>query len=603
MRKKWNIPLLLLTLVILLAGLSHIIYSRMERNWSNTHEFHFKLPFPEEIVKRYSLTNKIRIDKVIIAGPFSSWNAFDDDFKMYWEDKNSWGISLFLPPGRNQYKFVVHTQDAVYDSKDMEWRHEIWVHDQWAKRQEPDSHGGKNSLIVIQDITEYRRVTNTAFLGLAILLVLYLVLKPLIQHLINMHSPYRIKLVLITGIILLASNILYIVYNILEMRYLTREAYIDETYFFLNPLTKSMNRSVDMRDLDFSLIKREMESFLSNTMDRDEKNQYINNQHKISSIMIFDINLQPRIHAIRPQAHKLESLHMSQSTYTNLQDFFIGQYYTNILMNIRKGRFSPMMPGFVLKNHFTDRERPKILDKTRILLGYDTMIIPLRNKRTLYGYAFFNLHTDLLGLEIRRIIVFNVIMMIFILGLMYFLLYDLGGILSMEEEARNDGLTGIFNRRNLDAVLNREILRTRREKQSLGLIMMDLDHFKELNDKQGHIAGDHILQESTRIIESCIRRPADELGRYGGEEFCIILPNTDIEGTVRVAECIRRKLEQHHFKVDDKKIEVRASLGCYAAIPDLDSSSTQYYKRADQALYQAKKTGRNKVEVWEKGKE
>jgi len=114
------------------------------------------------------------------------------------------------------------------------------------------------------------------------------------------------------------------------------------------------------------------------------------------------------------------------------------------------------------------------------------------------------------------------------------------------------------------------------------------------------VAGDTILQGAAKVIESCIHRPADELGRYGGEEFCVILPNTDDQGAMKVAECIREKLEKHSFKIEGNIIKVQASLGCFVLKPDKECSIKTYYKRADEALYKAKNAGRNKVVLWEK---
>ena len=128
---------------------------------------------------------------------------------MYWLDKDTWSIDVFLPPGRSQYKFVLHTKSTVYDSKDMEYRNQIWVHDQTSRHLDPDSYGGWNSSIYIPNITELKRVTNTTLLSIGLLLLLYILLKPLIYHFIGLRISYRIKLVLVTGIILITSNVLY----------------------------------------------------------------------------------------------------------------------------------------------------------------------------------------------------------------------------------------------------------------------------------------------------------------------------------------------------------------------------------------------------------
>lgn len=596
--KKKHVPFLLLSVVLSLFLLSRLLYRQLDTKGEDTHEFTFQLPFPADIVERYSLTNQLRIDRVYITGPFATWKADDEDLRMYWKDEKTWSIHMFVPPGTTQYKYVVHTKDPVFDKKDNEWRRQIWVQDRVGQRT-PDGFGGWNSVINLPDIRAWKRATDTALLGLGVLLILYILLKPVIHHFIHLKISYRFKLVLITGLLLVVSNILYITYNIIEMRFLSRETYIDETQFLLRPLTSRMDASLSLRNLDKSAIKAEIDVLFRDSTDRNEKNKYHSGQFRIPLMLILDIHLDTWLLSAWPQALKKENLALARTSYTQVQDFLRDHQLKSILEGLRTGRYSPVGPSFVLRRAYHDPDRPQVIELSRLLSGYDTLIVPLRSRRTLYGYGIFFLHTDLLGLEIGRVILFNILMMLFILILMYFLLNDLGGILSMEEEARTDGLTGTFNRRTLDQILQQEIRRERREQIPLGLIILDLDHFKDINDEIGHLAGDRVLKETARVIESCIRRPADELGRYGGEEFCVILPHTDLEGVIKVAECIRSRLESKEYTIEGKTFQVQASLGCYAAVPQPDSCLEDYYKRADHALYQAKHQGRNRVVAWE----
>ncbi len=156
-----------------------------------------------------------------------------------------------------------------------------------------------------------------------------------------------------------------------------------------------------------------------------------------------------------------------------------------------------------------------------------------------------------------------------------------------------DGLTQAYNKRYLSEALEREIVRGRRHGRSLCVLMFDIDHFKRINDVHGHLAGDHVLKEVARLIQSRIRR--DEVfARYGGEEFCILLPETPLEGAVELGERLRQHVADHTFVFQQDKIRVTISLGC-ALMGEEDRSAAELLQRADDRLYQAKNTGRNRV--------
>jgi two-component system cell cycle response regulator len=156
-----------------------------------------------------------------------------------------------------------------------------------------------------------------------------------------------------------------------------------------------------------------------------------------------------------------------------------------------------------------------------------------------------------------------------------------------------DGLTQIYNARYLFEALEREIIRGRRHERDLSILMFDIDHFKRINDVHGHLAGDFVLKELARIVQQRIRR--DEVfARYGGEEFSIILPETSLDGAVSLADTLRQKVEEHTFQFQADTIKVTISIGV-ATLSDSDKLASELIKRADELLYQAKNTGRNRV--------
>jgi diguanylate cyclase (GGDEF)-like protein len=170
----------------------------------------------------------------------------------------------------------------------------------------------------------------------------------------------------------------------------------------------------------------------------------------------------------------------------------------------------------------------------------------------------------------------------------------------LEKLSRQDGLTGIANRRYFDSYLVTEVRRGARERQSLSLILSDVDHFKAFNDCYGHQAGDDCLRRVAAALSSAGRRPADLAARYGGEEFAMVLPGTVLEGAVDVAQAVSRVIEglgiPHARSAVNPKVTL--SQGIVSLTPEKETSSEDLIKRADQALYLAKQQGRNRYVVF-----
>ncbi|MDD5240829.1 MAG: diguanylate cyclase [Sulfuricella sp.] len=168
----------------------------------------------------------------------------------------------------------------------------------------------------------------------------------------------------------------------------------------------------------------------------------------------------------------------------------------------------------------------------------------------------------------------------------------------LEHISQSDWLTGVANRRHLDAYLEKEWRSAARAGRSLSLIMIDIDHFKAYNDHYGHQGGDDCLKVVAGALSSTLGRPDDLLARYGGEEFAVVLPDTPLEGALHIAESLRSGVEAMnipHAKSSVSK-QVTVSLGVAAMVPDVrDAIPAVLVAAADKALYQAKAQGRNRV--------
>jgi diguanylate cyclase (GGDEF)-like protein len=158
--------------------------------------------------------------------------------------------------------------------------------------------------------------------------------------------------------------------------------------------------------------------------------------------------------------------------------------------------------------------------------------------------------------------------------------------------SRTDPLTGLSNRRDVNEKIEAELVRFERNKNPFSLILGDIDHFKKINDTFGHDAGDYVLVQVAQLMTQSIRRQ-DVVARWGGEEFLIFLPETNIAGGLKLAEDIRQKIEVEEFCFDQKNIAVTMSFGVCISEAKLPSKSL--VKKADDCLYKAKETGRNKI--------
>ena len=165
---------------------------------------------------------------------------------------------------------------------------------------------------------------------------------------------------------------------------------------------------------------------------------------------------------------------------------------------------------------------------------------------------------------------------------------------ALREQATKDFLTRIWNRSSILEILDRELARAEREKRSLGLVMADLDKFKNINDSHGHCAGDAVLREAVRRMQSSIRS-YDAIGRYGGEEFLIVLPGCDEACTFGQAERLRRELCRDPMMVSEVPLTLTGSFGATSFVPNGKIPGDVLIRIADEALYKAKREGRDRV--------
>jgi len=167
----------------------------------------------------------------------------------------------------------------------------------------------------------------------------------------------------------------------------------------------------------------------------------------------------------------------------------------------------------------------------------------------------------------------------------------------LDRAARLDSLTQIYNRREFDRILTKEWRRCARSRVSLCLLMLDVDQFKKYNDHYGHLAGDGCIRILAQTMKESVKRTADFVSRYGGEEFAILLPDTDAEGALKVAENIQQRINalQIPHQTSDVETFVTVSIGCHTLSPTQNDDMIALLAGADEHLYRAKNSGRNRI--------
>ncbi|MDJ0840982.1 MAG: diguanylate cyclase [Acidobacteriota bacterium] len=158
-----------------------------------------------------------------------------------------------------------------------------------------------------------------------------------------------------------------------------------------------------------------------------------------------------------------------------------------------------------------------------------------------------------------------------------------------------DGLTGIPNRRYFNDSLEQEWRRAVRYQHPISLVMVDIDHFKKVNDQYGHPAGDDCLRRVAGVLAGAARRPAEFAARFGGEEFCLLMPEADLSNAMKLSEIIRERIELLEISHPPYRFKVTASFGVAGLVPERDDDPEQLVELADKNLYLAKQKGRNMV--------
>ena len=268
--------------------------------------------------------------------------------------------------------------------------------------------------------------------------------------------------------------------------------------------------------------------------------------------------------------------------------------------------------GEVVSNLEKKNEVWDIVGEQRFNVNLVETYIPMKDDNNKI-IGSFELYLDISRYEgsarytLKISLIFTSILIGIVFGILYILMRLGMNELSktqknLEELSSKDGLTGLFNRRYLFSRINEEHEKTKRRvcsnksNDSAGYIMIDIDDFKKVNDTYGHIVGDEILKEVAKRLSNSIRK-YDVVGRYGGEEFLVLLPNSNLNDTKIVAERIWQTVRETSFTVQESLYKITVSIGIACSTTE-DNHIEDFLRRADESLYEAKNSGRDRISIY-----
>ena len=341
-------------------------------------------------------------------------------------------------------------------------------------------------------------------------------------------------------------------------------------------------------DILMDIDKKQVES----NLEIERKRQQVSSLYEISKDMstcltfedIFNIFSSVLKRSFRFRLARLLLLKESGSEIDSVYEIELGRSYAKVAPD----NFDKELVDIILQDKkeilIASQEIPLFLRRLTVIKNFETLIaIPLISEEKIAGILYIE--------NISKMYFENFLILSgqFAIQLQKVILYK-----KVQEMAITDSLTEVSTRRYFLERFRGEIRRSMRKKSSMSLLMVDLDHFKEKNDKFGHLVGDVILKEIAKILKSNIRE-IDIIGRYGGEEFIVALTGIAKDGAFQAAERLRSSIEHSVFKAYDEKVSSTISIGV-AGFPEDGVDENALIESADHALYKAKEKGRNRVE-------
>lgn len=534
-----------IVLLILIYFLNNRLFQNFRNNQISEAIIRFELPMPDDILEKYDLTNDFSIEKVIIAGYFSEWNPNDTAFEMTQVDRDTYQIELLLEPGDNQYKFVVYLSNRIEP---------VWVHNVNAKHFVDDNFGGVNSIVRIRDWDRIKQLIDIVLLGLMGILIIFTLLKPVVEWIMRMRMSIKSKLVLIVCIIGVFTNLIFIGYNFHEKRSLIKEGLIESMNLIHNFL---LGQDADFSELNNQPNTETWESNINRFFDtaeaRNERYKASNRQIVISKLLIFNTNFD-----IVAMGDREESI--------DIPDYTNRQYFRDVM-------FSPAIetlqetPELTRRSYFFRSgdyrlyyERYERLSK---LIGFDAALHPIQVQNRLVGYYGISIHSVLYGNMLSDVLKFNFFLIIISAILLLLLMSNIGKLfirnLDILYQWTNKTVNGDFSTEiRIDSHDEIEALSLNFNKMRISLDKY-LHELKIMNTLTGTLSGITRIEELYHIL--LIFLTADFGFKYN--RAAVFLMNDDhLKGMYSIGmlneeEMIERFGSYHNyasFKLDIKNI-------------------------------------------------
>lgn len=608
-------------------------FADMARRESRPRRLVFSLPIPKNLAQRHKVPVRPEVEKVIVAGFFSEWDPTDDDFRMRKDGDGRWSIRIPLEPGDNQYKFVVYI--AGRDNP-------VWVHDMNADRNVEDSFGGLNSVYHIPDTARIATVVRLAILGAIGLVLLFFILEPFIFWILRRRFPFRYKLVASLLIIVLISNIVFIVAAFQQQRRLFRQDIIDglnTVHLVLLGEGVDFTRLKDQKTL--KKIGSSLKRFFWKARVRVEGNKHSNIQISLSDLAVLDTRFRLLLLSHRKENHELQQTRAAQYGFKNSGSFFRHGVLGLCIARARKQKIDNRLVTDRPVSRYRSHETPDNRHSTD-LLGYSAFLYPIRQRGKLLGYYGGAIQVKLFGAMLTDLLWFNTWLGLLLLVLTLLLLLSAGRVITgylmeltswtkgiingnFEEEKRipsGDEIQSLaenFNSMRLslrrsfqeiesvneqlhiEAYIDRLTQLPNRQKLFLALkettchalILFNVDAFQEINDFFGNEVGDLILVEIAHRLTALAGRYNMVLYRVGSDDFVCTISEPMSSGeldAVSIAFC--DGIMDHPFEYEENEIYISVTSG--SARTDVVEQSLKQeimdlLPRAEMALKQAKK--------------
>lgn len=612
-KKSWLVRFCILVGLSVIWFLTHTALTQLERHYSKPVPLTFSLPFPDDIAKLFGVPPAPDIEKVVVSGFFSDW-AEDSPYLMHKLSPNNWGIDILLPPGSNQYKYVVYLRDR---------KEPIWIYDINNPQRISDTWGEHNSVVNIPDLPTYKFIANVLFGSVLVFVIISFFIAPIIYRILHWRLAFHIKLMISMVIFVTLSNVVFMVYHLHESRQLIKQGIIDNIHLIHLVLA---GRNIDFQQLDKEgeNLHNALAGFFWNSKARVEKLQSSPYQITLSNLAVLDTNYQLIYLSHRNQNVMLQTQRAQKLGYKDNTDMFMQSVFAPAITEFK----TQLHLDTTIFSHPTDQfTATENLEARRanFFLGYSTFLKPIIIQGQHVGFYAGTIQTKLYGSEIEQMFYISLTLVIIISAICLFLLANAGKLIthyltqlalgtqqiikgnsntriniksgdeiellaenfnamrsSLEEsfseiaeknqlllrEAYYDSLTNLPNRKKM--MLDLE------ESPSKGLVIINIDSFRGLNDFFGNDTGDSVLKEVTARLSALTEAEGLTLYKIGPDEFVItigaITQPVDARSSDHIQQFCKQlcsNIAEYRYRIGDNEIYISVTAGIATDQEDL----------------------------------